>query len=423
MVATDRSVLSRPGTRKTVRHSSKKQSYYRPHNPEQNSYVFDPVAELAQEFNVYKKIDCFYNESHLKEMIAIESKRIYRNKNAFLLVLIDVSSMMAKIGYKNPDGRINGNNELNGLIKVLHQSTRKIDIKGWYVQDSVIGILCLDSEKAHHQIIMDKMRTNLVHAINPKFAADITIRWKSFPCNDPVNDKTRVIRLGEILDDITCSKPAFHAKKTGLVLKRAIDIIGSLTGLVLSAPFLAIIALLVKITSKGPVFFRQQRVGMDGKTFTFLKFRSMYVNNDDSIHKAFIAKLINGEIQAKEGEEKNAYKMKDDPRITKIGKFIRKTSLDELPQFLNVLAGDMSLVGPRPPIPYEVEKYDMWHTRRVLNVKPGITGFWQVEGRSSTSFDAMVRMDLQYIKNWSVWLDIKLLFKTPFAIFMAKGAC
>ena len=146
----------------------------------------------------------------------------------------------------------------------------------------------------------------------------------------------------------------------------------------------------------------------------------MYVNNDSTIHKEFVTDFIKGKIKETPDGRKSIFKIKNDPRVTPIGRILRKTSLDEIPQFINVLLGDMSLVGPRPSIPYEVEQYDLWHHRRVLEVKPGITGLWQVEGRSSLTFDNMVRLDLQYIKKWTFFLDIKLLIKTPFTL--VKGA-
>jgi lipopolysaccharide/colanic/teichoic acid biosynthesis glycosyltransferase len=150
----------------------------------------------------------------------------------------------------------------------------------------------------------------------------------------------------------------------------------------------------------------------------------MYFNGDDDIHRQYITNLIKGELEKiNQGDKESPlYKIKSDPRVTSIGKIIRKTSIDELPQFFNVLKGDMSLVGPRPPLPYEVEKYEPWHLRRILEVKPGMTGLWQVDGRSKTSFDDMVRLDLRYAQNWSLWLDIKILFKTVRAVIYPKGA-
>ena len=214
-----------------------------------------------------------------------------------------------------------------------------------------------------------------------------------------------------------------HERRPLLGIKRAMDIAGSSLALILCAPVFMIIALIIKASSKGPVFFRQQRVGQHGKCFTFLKFRSMYIDNDPSAHKEYVKKLIAGEAtrEPSNGNGDGVYKLTNDKRITRVGKFLRRTSLDELPQFVNVLTGDMSLVGPRPAIPYEVTSYETWHRRRVLEVKPGITGLWQVNGRNRIKFDEMVRLDLQYAKQWSPWLDIKILMRTPRAVF--RGAC
>jgi lipopolysaccharide/colanic/teichoic acid biosynthesis glycosyltransferase len=169
------------------------------------------------------------------------------------------------------------------------------------------------------------------------------------------------------------------------------------------------------------VLFCQDRVGYHGRRFKLYKFRSMKTDCETSTHKEFVRRFINGEMNSPE-KANVAYKMTNDTRITGIGRWLRKTSLDELPQLFNVIKGDMSLVGPRPPIPYEVEAYSVWHYRRLLEAMPGITGLWQIEGRSRTSFDDMVRMDIRYSSSWSFWLDLKLLFKTPAAVFVGKGA-
>jgi lipopolysaccharide/colanic/teichoic acid biosynthesis glycosyltransferase len=180
---------------------------------------------------------------------------------------------------------------------------------------------------------------------------------------------------------------------------------------------------LIKLKSPGPVFFRQVRVGEFGKPFTMFKFRTMHVNNDAAIHQAFVSQFINASVPAGGDAAADApFKIVNDPRVTSIGRFLRSTSLDELPQFWNVLRGDMSLVGPRPALHYEVEQYKSWHYRRVLEAKPGITGLWQVSGRSRTTFDDMVRLDLRYAKRSSAWTDIKILLATPRAVIMGKGA-
>ena len=186
--------------------------------------------------------------------------------------------------------------------------------------------------------------------------------------------------------------PELSRKNTGkrmpLIVKRVIDVVGSGMLLLLMTPILAAIALAIKLTSKGPVIFKQERLGQFGRRFNCLKFRTMAVNNDPKIHREFVHKFIAGKSDAASAAdaEPAVFKITNDPRVTSIGRFLRKTSLDEFPQFINVLRGDMSLVGPRPPVPYEFEVYDLWHRRRVLEVKPGVTGLWQVSGRSRTCF-------------------------------------
>jgi lipopolysaccharide/colanic/teichoic acid biosynthesis glycosyltransferase len=179
----------------------------------------------------------------------------------------------------------------------------------------------------------------------------------------------------------------------------------------------------VKTSSPGPAIFSQTRLGKQGVPFTFYKFRSMHVNRDDKIHRDYVRDFIDGQHQESNQGDANQplYKIKADPRITKVGKFIRRTSIDELPQFFNVLKGDMSLVGPRPPLAYEAEKYQSWHLCRILEMKPGITGLWQVDGRSKTQWDDSVRLDIRYIRCWSPLLDIKILFRTVGVVLKSKG--
>ena len=213
-------------------------------------------------------------------------------------------------------------------------------------------------------------------------------------------------------------------KRLPIVVKRGIDVLGSALLLLALSPILAAIALAIKLTSKGPVIFEQERLGQFGAKFKCLKFRTMYTNNDPKIHREYVQNFIAGQTKAAEsnGNEPAVYKLTNDPRVTAIGRFLRKTSLDEFPQFWNVLRGEMSLVGPRPPVSYEFEMYDHWHRRRVLELKPGVTGLWQVNGRSRTCFDDMVRLDLRYSQTWSLWLDLKILLATPFAVVAGNGA-
>ncbi len=203
--------------------------------------------------------------------------------------------------------------------------------------------------------------------------------------------------------------------------KRGLDILGSLALLLLFSPVLLAVYAAVKWTSPGPALYRQVRIGRRGEPFTMLKFRTMQDERGSRIHQDYVTWFITSSgRQPRTGDE--VFKLTNDPRITPVGRFLRKNSLDELPQFWNVLRGDMSLVGPRPPLPFEVEKYQPWHRRRVLEAKPGVTGLWQVEGRSRTTFDEMVRLDLRYARTRSLWQDVRILLATPRAMVSGKGA-
>ncbi len=206
--------------------------------------------------------------------------------------------------------------------------------------------------------------------------------------------------------------------------KRALDVVAASIGLLVAAPLAAIIALLIKLSSPGPVLFKQERIGKDGKPFMFYKFRSMSVGNDDSQHRQYIKLFIEGkeeELRKLQGGKK-LYKMTCDDRVTTIGKFLRRTSLDELPQLLNVLKGEMSMVGPRPHLAYEVELYKDWHRRRLQGL-PGITGWWQIHGRSRVPFDKAVEMDIWYLERQSLILDIRIMCRTITKAIVGRGAC
>ncbi|MBN2071279.1 MAG: exopolysaccharide biosynthesis polyprenyl glycosylphosphotransferase [Candidatus Krumholzibacteriota bacterium] len=205
-------------------------------------------------------------------------------------------------------------------------------------------------------------------------------------------------------------------------VKRSFDVVASLAVLVLGFPFFLAIGLLIKLTSRGPVFFKQQRVGENGELFFLYKFRSMKAGNDDSIHREFAQNFIQGATTQSSLDEKpeKLYKIADDPRVTAIGSFLRRSSLDELPQFINILKGEMSIVGPRPPMEYEYEHYDNWHKLR-LKVRPGLTGLWQVSGRSTVPFQEMVMLDLYYIEHWSLKMDINIMVKTVPVMLSGTG--
>ena len=193
--------------------------------------------------------------------------------------------------------------------------------------------------------------------------------------------------------------------------KRGIDVIVAGVGLILLSPIITIVACAIKLTSKGPIFFLQKRVGKNGELFNMYKFRSMVVNAEELKEKLKHKNEMSGPM----------FKMKDDPRVTKVGKFIRKTSLDELPQLWNVLKGDMSLVGPRPSLPKEVEQFDSWMFKR-LTVRPGLTCYWQVSGRNNIDFEDWMKLDCRYVDERNLWIDIKLIFKTVGVLFGDKNA-
>ncbi|PAD67851.1 multidrug MFS transporter [Bacillus sp. 7586-K] len=204
----------------------------------------------------------------------------------------------------------------------------------------------------------------------------------------------------------------YRKKRSHFIIKRLIDILGSIIGLVVFSLLFIVIALLIKIENpKGKIFFSQNRVGKDGKQFKMYKFRSMVADAELKLNELLKYNEVEGAM----------FKIKDDPRVTKVGKFIRKTSIDELPQLFNVLKGDMSLVGPRPPLPREVDEYNDYQKQRLL-VKPGCTGIWQSSARNSVGFDEMVEMDLFYIRESSLFLDIKIIIKTILVLFGSKNA-
>jgi lipopolysaccharide/colanic/teichoic acid biosynthesis glycosyltransferase len=355
------------------------------------------------------------NEAAFHRMISLERKRTERSRKPFLLMLLDMG-----------DGLYSDSNEkaLDKVLSALSLSTRETDVTGWYKNNTVVGVMFTEFGVDDRNTILttlmsrvsETLRTNLSsHQFN-----QISISFHLFPeeWNHDIFERPSNPKLYPDLTRRDDGRKLFSS------IKRIMDTIGSALALLFLSPIILLIAIAIKLTSKGPVFFRQKRVGQYGEQFVFLKFRSMHVNNDASEHKAYVKKLIAGSAQSQpsNGNGNGVYKLTKDSRITRIGGFLRKTSLDELPQFINVLKGEMSLVGPRPAIAYEVEAYDIWHRRRVLEAKPGITGLWQVNGRSRIKFDDMVRLDLRYAKTWSPWMDLKILMRTPVAVVFGDGA-
>ena len=363
------------------------------------------------------------DEESFHNVISIERKRAERSRNAFLLMLLDLGKLQA--------GQQTGNGQgLQKILRALSSSLRETDLTGWHTNHTVLGIifteLPLESRKSIAGTMLSRVSGFLYNGITFEEFNQITISYYVFPEDWDYNVAERPSHptLYPDLEKGDIKSKMYSATK------RTLDVVGSACGLLLLSPLFLAITIAIKLTSKGPVLFRQQRVGQFGTPFVFLKFRSMYVNNDSKIHRDYVMSLISGKAERQpsngngngNGNGHGVYKLTKDPRVTRIGSILRKTSLDELPQLYNVLRGEMSLVGPRPAIPYEVEAYQLWHRRRVLEAKPGITGLWQVSGRSRVGFDDMVRLDVRYATERSFWLDLKILLKTPQAVVLGDGA-
>jgi lipopolysaccharide/colanic/teichoic acid biosynthesis glycosyltransferase len=354
------------------------------------------------------------NEDAFVSMLYLERRRAERAQKRFVLILVDVKSTLSS-------GR--NDRTILALSNALAEGTRETDIMGWYLENSMMGVIGTELGNATNQVIQDrflsKLRKVFETSLDLEKSSSISVSFHFFPeenLNDDDDHSANIALYPEI-------QKRESRKRVPLAVKRYIDIVGSCMALVCGAPIYGAIALAIKITSKGPVLFKQERLGQYGKTFTVLKFRSMRTDCDAKIHQQYVQQFIAGQVfDGSNSNDKLVFKIQKDPRITTVGRYLRKTSLDELPQFWNVLRGEMSLVGPRPPIAYEFKAYEIWHRRRVLEIKPGITGLWQVEGRSRTRFDDMVRLDLKYARIWSVWLDLKILAQTPSAVVQGDGA-
>jgi len=371
-----------------------------------------------------------YSQNFFLLRLKEERERTKRNGRAFSLLIADVEAISTAL-----NGKSTGSTRTHQrkLAEWLVRQSRKTDTKGWFDLKRV-GILMPDTknsgalefrEKIYNQFTQEwpgAEKVNLEEFIQVSTFADGSTNGNGSTLNGGNGGPGQSnLQDNAMYADILTQKLFSSLKR---LAKRIFDIGGATFGIIVTAPLMLIIAVLIKFTSPGPIFFRQERIGFLGRTFTFLKFRTMGVNADPAVHETYVTNLINGRHgKINRGTEAQPlYKINDDPRVTGLGRILRKTSLDELPQLFNILRGDMSLVGPRPPIAYEVEKYRLWHCGRVFEVKPGLTGLWQVSGRSQTSFDEMVRLDLQYADHWSIWLDIKIILKTFRAVLSTAGA-
>jgi lipopolysaccharide/colanic/teichoic acid biosynthesis glycosyltransferase len=357
----------------------------------------------------------FLQEETFHNMLTFERRRAERSRKPFVLMVLEAgASVEAEVGDRL----------MSQVTSVLLKSTRETDLVGWYKKGVILGVIFTEISLEYTTPITEVLRAKVVNALHDelssKVASKLVVTLHLFPENrdrdgaEPVAD----IRL---YPDLSKGGSKKHLSQ---VIKRMIDIAGSSALLLFLGPLFAAIALAIRLTSKGPVIFQQERLGQFGARFKCLKFRTMYQNNDSRIHQEYIQRFIAGQSGSENTEPgmPAVYKITNDPRVTPIGRLLRKMSLDEFPQFWNVLRGEMSLVGPRPSVPYEFKVYDIWHRRRVLEVKPGVTGLWQVSGRSRMCFDDMVRLDLRYSQSWSLWLDLRILIATPRAVLGGEGA-
>jgi lipopolysaccharide/colanic/teichoic acid biosynthesis glycosyltransferase len=344
------------------------------------------------------------------EMLRLERRRTERSGKPFMLVLVDATDISRTLRMT----------VFQRMAASISRCTRETDVLGWYERGKKLGLMMTEigyADAKDLEVIARKVTDALQRSLSKENYNLLKVSFRVYPdsvteANDSGSGKPDEVLYPDL------AKNQRH--RSSLIVKRALDILGSMLAILFCLPLFLAIAALVKLSSPGPVLFRQKRLGQYGRLFTFLKFRTMYTDNDPAIHREYVARLIAGDQDA--GQGCAMYKLKNDPRVTPLGRFLRKTSLDELPQFFNVLCNQMSLVGPRPPVPYEYERYQMWHRRRVLEMKPGLTGLWQVEGRSRTTFEEMVRIDLRYAGCRSLWMDLRILLLTPGAVLSGRGA-
>lgn len=351
------------------------------------------------------------SEELFRSALIREHKRADRFDQVFALVTVEAGDR------QNSDAL----SLLEPTAAAISAATRGTDLVGWLERGAVIGVMLPEIVAPAGDVaseiearIVRELTNRLGAAALAKLSVRLHVRSglgtngaQGLSCTDPV------------VAEIQSARQRATIRES---LKRALDVVLSLALLVLLSPLFLLLAALVKLTSSGPVLFKQVRIGEMAKPFRMLKFRTMQAEAAPELHQQFVTDFIKSGGQGKRDGDA-FFKIKSDPRITPIGHVLRKTSLDELPQFWNVLRGDMSLVGPRPPLQYEVEQYRSWHWRRVLEAKPGITGLWQITGRSRTTFDEMVRLDLRYVRTRSLWTDIRILLATPRAVVSGKGAC
>jgi lipopolysaccharide/colanic/teichoic acid biosynthesis glycosyltransferase len=378
----------------------------------------DPTGEnMMSSCAEGKKAGAFrpmFEEALFKDTIRRERKRTERSGLALAMLLVGVDDSRDE----------EAPSILASIAEALNEIKSDVDILGWFKQQTVMGLIVPEVQTANLASTCERLeadfRKEIMRRLDENLADRLSVRLRVCPEPQKLGDE-------ELQTVDPFLYPELHASQQTItnfqVSKRALDILASLLLLIVLSPLLLLIAGLVKLSSRGPVVFRQVRIGQMMKPFMMCKFRTMYADAGHEIHHDYVSWFISSSGTAQEKNKNTFFKLTNDPRITPIGHILRKTSMDELPQLWNVLRGEMSLVGPRPPLWYELQQYKPWHRHRVLEAKPGITGLWQVTGRSRTTFDDMVRLDLRYARGCSLWTDIKILLATPGAVIRGRGAC
>jgi lipopolysaccharide/colanic/teichoic acid biosynthesis glycosyltransferase len=358
--------------------------------------------------------DLLIDEGLFKQTITRERKRSERSGRALVLLLVE----------RKDQALLDSPDRVSFVTDTLRATKGDIGILGWVEGGRTIGLIVPEIDAQDVTGVCERLETEfdeaVAHQTGRGASPNLLLTLRVYPEQGDFEETFVKLVDPFLYPELSVDR---RTKPGLLFLKRGMDVALSGLLLILLSPLFALIAALVKATSPGPALFRQVRVGYLMKPFMMYKFRTMYCDVDHHVHHNYVSWFITASDQGQAAEQPAVFKLTTDDRITPIGRVLRRTSLDELPQLWNVLVGDMSLVGPRPPLPYEVEQYKPWHRGRVLQAKPGVTGLWQVVGRSRTTFDEMVRLDLRYARTMSLWNDIKIILATPMAMITGKGAC
>ena len=358
-------------------------------------------------------VHSIFDEALFRATVTRERKRTDRSGLAMAMLLVGVQE-------SRPEHQPA---LVAGIAGALAAIKSDIDILGWFERETIMGLIVLELDAANLARTCERLESDCRKELMTRCEGDLSERLSITLRVHPEPQQLGEEAL-QTVDPLLYPELHVRHERVALfqVLKRSMDIVGSLALLLLLSPLFLAIAGLVKLSSPGPVLFRHIRIGQMLKPFMMSKFRTMSADADHRIHHNYVSWFITSSGQGQEREESKLFKLTNDPRVTPIGRVLRKTSLDELPQLWDVLRGEMSLVGPRPPLRYELQQYKSWHRHRVLDSMPGITGLWQVTGRSRTTFDEMVRLDIRYARGRSLWADTKILLATPAAVIKGKGA-